>query len=580
MKLYKLMLAGFALAVSAVTFTSCSEDEEMPPITFPHSDWKANTTILDFKKTFWKTDDNYYTEVPTKANGEPYVISGRVIGNDLTGNIYQNITIQDSTAAVCIAVSMKDMNVKYKIGEQVIVNCTGLYAGKYSGLFQLGRDEMYNNTTPQVGKMTEETFVQHTQLNGLPETDSIYAVTMEIGDLNGMATNVDSVIKYQSQLIRLNNVSFKGGGTMLWAERGTSHNTRYLYNQQGKSIAVDNSGMSDFNDQTLPDGHGDIEAILSYFRSNWQLVFVTNADCFNFGGENYAPVAPPVDGDGTADNPYNVGAVMEGASGTNVWVTGYIVGWVEGMTLSDGAHFTTPSSVSSNILLAATPDETAVANCIPIALPNGTAVRTDLNLQNNPGNLGKEVTLRGNLASYFGAKGVKEVNLYVWGAKGDDNATIGGGGGDTPDPGNTVTFKKVTTITSGKQYLLVAAGKMAVPETSKKYGYLQVADVTETNGEIKAAEANAFTFTAVTGGYNIKQSDSRFVYQTGTYNSFNFSDTSTEGDVWTVTAQSDGTFKILNTSVDKFIQYDEKYTSYGSYSDQRGTLPTLYEKVN
>lgn len=553
----------------------------MPPITIPKSEWKANTTIRDFKTTFWKSDDNYYTEIPAKANGESYVISGRVIGNDLTGNIYQNITIQDSTAAVCIAVAMKDMNVKYKIGEQVIVNCTGLYAGKYSGLFQIGRDELYNNTTPQVGKMTEETFENHVQLNGFPQPDSIYAITMEIGDLNAMASNVDSVIKYQSQLIRLNDVSFKDGGTALWAERGTSHNTRYLYNQQGQSIAVDNSGMSDFNDLTLPDGHGDVEAILSYFRTNWQLVFVTNEDCFNFGGENYAPVAPPAAGTGTADDPYSVGAVIEGASGTNVWVTGYIVGWVDGMTLSDGATFTTPATSTSNMLLAATPDEKSVGNCIPVALPANTAVRTDLNLQNNPGNLGKEVTIRGNLTAYFGAKGVKEVNLYVWGDKGDDNATIGGGGGDTPDPGNTVTFKKVTSVTSGKQYLIVADGKIAGPETSKNYGYLPVSDATETNGEIKASEANAFTFTSTTGGYKIMQSDSRYLYQTGTYNSFNLSTAPPENEaVWTVVAQADGTFKITNTSVNKFIQYDSNYTSYGSYADQRGTLPALYERVN
>ena len=52
--------------------------------------------------------------------------------------------------------------------------------------------------------------------------------------------------------------------------------------------------------------------------------------------------------------------------------------------------------------------ETNVNNCMPVQLPSG-AVRTGLNLQDNPGNLGKQVLLNGNIEKYFGATGIKTV---------------------------------------------------------------------------------------------------------------------------------------------------------------------------
>lgn len=102
------------------------------------------------------------------------------------------------------------------------------------------------------------------------------------------------------------------------------------------------------------------------------------------------------------------------------------------------------------------------------------------------------------------------------------------------------------------------------------YGYLQVSD-----GGYKD---NVFTFTAVEGGYTIQQADGKYVYMTGTYNSFNVSaELPAEGHVWTVTKNDDDTYKIANVLKTKTIQYDSQYKSYGSYSDERGTYPKLVD---
>lgn len=159
--------------------------------------------------------------------------------------------------------------------------------------------------------------------------------------------------------------------------------------------------------------------------------------------------------------------------------------------------------------------------------------------------------------------------------EGGEGAVLGGG--ENPGPGDGYTFTKVSTVTSGKQYLFVADGKKA-KYISTNYGYLQVDAVSDVNGKITVNSLeDAFTLTAADGGYTIMQSDNRYLIQTGTYNSFNLDAAPTEGQIFSIEPQTDGTFKILNTNVNKYMQYSAQYSSFGSYADATGTMPFLYE---
>lgn len=694
------------LAASSLAFTGCDEDLELPPMSIPSTDVRANMTILDFKEKYWSDENNYFVEIPKGEDGEDIILGGRIIANDDGGNIYQNVVLQDETGAVCIAVvnnsndGLAHLYTKYKVGGEMYINVSGLAAGKYAGLFQIGTPGDYNGT-PQTSKMSATDYLAHTFLNGLPEPSKVNTLEMTIPEINQIRSAED-LRKYQSQRVRINNVSWIGGGTETWGETGTTAtaSNRYLIDADGNQILARNSNRSDFCDKVLPAGHGDVIGILSYFNGTWQFMFQNPSDCIDFGGESYAP---QIEGEGTAESPFTVGSVIAGATGSDKWVTGYIVGWVEGQAYATGAHFGVPATVASNILLAATPTETNPSNCIPLQLPSGSAVRTALNLQNNPANLGKQVSVKGSLETYFGMPGLKSVSLYAWGDKGDESGNTpgpdvpaDGGTADNPfkvsqilsgaatgngvwltayivgavndksldtagftapfslntnilvaeNPGETdiakcvpvqlpsgtvrtelnlvenvnnlgkqvtlkgdvatyfgvtgfksvtayawgdkgsaetpvvkTQFRKAAAVTSGKQYILVAEGKMAIPGTGD-YGYLKVTDVIDNGGVIDADDANAFTFNAVSGGYNIIMPDGRYLYQKDSYNSFNFSNVSVDGDVWTVEAQSDGSFKITNVAVGKYIQYSSQYTSYGSYSTANGSMPVLYEKVN
>lgn len=133
-------------------------------------------------------------------------------------------------------------------------------------------------------------------------------------------------------------------------------------------------------------------------------------------------------GNGTYENPYTANDVLllNNSNAGNYWVKAYIVGQINGKSIS-GAEFNAPFSGSSNddgtvnnyntnILIANSADETNSNNCVPVQLPSG-ALRTGLNLVQNPDLDGQEVLIYGSLEAYFGTAGVKSPTFAQVGDK-------------------------------------------------------------------------------------------------------------------------------------------------------------------
>lgn len=148
------------------------------------------------------------------------------------------------------------------------------------------------------------------------------------------------------------------------------------------------------------------------------------------------PETPEVTTDGTEANPYTVTDAKIAATGTNVFVKAFIVGYVPDKALNEAIFGDAASAENAptNILVAASADETNVNNCMPIQLPAG-AIRTALNLKDNPGNLKQEVILCGNIEKYFGETGLKSVAYAKIGNK--EYGTKPDGSTTTPDTPTT-----------------------------------------------------------------------------------------------------------------------------------------------
>lgn len=189
-----------------------------------------------------------------------------------------------------------------------------------------------------------------------------------------------------------------------------------------------------------------------------------------------------------------------------------------------------------------------------------------------------------NRKNFLAAAGIEEGDiLTIAGYKDTYNGTIelcGGAYVSHEKPVGPMTYyQKVSTVTSGKSYLLVADGKAAGLLAGKTYGYLSANDVPVTDGNITAEFTEyEFVVTAAEGGYTIA-CGGQYLYQSGTYNSFNWSSAPTEGNIWTIEPQTDGTCKVTNASVGKWMQLDAQYGTWGSYNSEKGAYPTFYEKL-
>lgn len=133
----------------------------------------------------------------------------------------------------------------------------------------------------------------------------------------------------------------------------------------------------------------------------------------DFKLEGYVPPVVDTEGQGTQLDPFTVADVIKlnNSYTQAAWVSGYIVGSINGKSLDNAVFGADPAS-NTNLLLAAKADEKDVKNCIPVALPVGK-LRNDLNLVDRPALIGREVSILGKLVAYFGAPGLKEGTDYT-----------------------------------------------------------------------------------------------------------------------------------------------------------------------
>ncbi len=395
MKHIKLYLT--ALLFAALGFTSCNDEFDTPPLTGPVATLQPNTTISELKALYWQDATNYVDTVGLTEDGHHMVIKGRVVSSDASGNIYKNLVIQDETAAITFSINGTDLYNSYRLGQEVVIDVTNMYIGKYSGLQQFGFPDNDPSFGWQTTFMPLEFFKEHVQLNGLPDASKVDTLTTTMSALPG-ATDIQGIQNMQSRLVRFDNVSWQEAGQPFAESEKTL--SRTLVDAEGKTLTVRNSGYADFYNKTLPEGEGSVVGILGYFNGTWQLTLRSYEDCI-FGNQ-----------EGTKNSPYKVSEAIAGLNEKEGWVEGVIVGavapGVSQVASNSDIEWKAPFTLDNTIVIAESADVRDYTKCMVVELPANSKLREIANLQDNPDNVGETIKLKGKFTTVLGMAGISE----------------------------------------------------------------------------------------------------------------------------------------------------------------------------
>lgn len=146
-----------------------------------------------------------------------------------------------------------------------------------------------------------------------------------------------------------------------------------------------------------------------------------------------------------------------------------------------------------------------------------------------------------------------------------------GGGGEIPN-----VYQKVSGMAAeGGNYVFVAPDKEGkliplgrLQDETKTYGYMAGTAVTVADGLISSDVSNYVLTVAPTAtGYSLQRPDGKFIYLSGTYNTFNVGALPGTGGDWKFSQNADGTTSIVNVEKKKTVklnEYNDSY-SFGSY---------------
>lgn len=403
MKNFKSYILGLATMLAmAVGFASCQDDVDAPRVDDPVSDLTPNTTLLELKQRFWNEATNYADSIyDPDDESHRFIIHGRVISSDEEGNVFKSLVIQDETAALAFSIDSYNLYLNYRVGQEIVMDVTGMTIGKYAGLQQMGRKSWYSNgSTWQVSFMSLRRFAEKAQLNGTPkvhEIDTLVLNTFEPIKVH----NQETLNKYQSQLVRFRNVHFEEGGQRkfsVWHTKENSEQNTNLLDRSGNTLIVRTSGYCTFFNQLLPVGEIDLVGILGYYNGSWQIIMID--------GEG---VLPAGEVPGSKEKPYTVEKAIEDINGgvtANAWVKGYIVGAlqpeIDAVTSNADIQWTAPTILSNNIIIAPSADTQDYTKCMVVRLPSGSVFQATANLKDNASVIGKEILVKGDLAKDYG----------------------------------------------------------------------------------------------------------------------------------------------------------------------------------
>ena len=282
------------MLLACLLMTGCMDGsyDEIEPAEAPYGN---NTIVESNLVTIAQLKNMYKTQLATDyRDGVSYAtvtkdmqIKGYVTANDITGNIYNEVWIQDKTGAISLSISQGGICGYLPVGAEILIDLKGLSVGNYRKQPVIGTPYTTvltsgNNAGKEVtyvSRMNRMEWMSHFKITGNKQViePEVFA--------EGSAKTTWDLDADAGKLGTLKNVSFKNGSyydsskgqsvTVKYNDKAVyahDFNTSWYFWEQPTTVMLYNSPYCDFAARTLPQGKVNLTGILKRYDNNWEII--------------------------------------------------------------------------------------------------------------------------------------------------------------------------------------------------------------------------------------------------------------------------------------------------------------------
>lgn len=286
-KYIKFLVAALLLGSVA---TSCMDDDWNTPNSVAAPFGNNNIAedagkIITIKDLKAKTVDKLPASVAndTIRITEDWQLKVRVTGNDIQGNIYNEVAVEDESGeGILICIQKSGLFGILPVGQEILVNLKDLYIGIYGNNVQIGTPYTNSSGRTFTSRMPFNTWNEHFKILGDADASKVVPEEFDVTKLKDEAY----VKSHRGKLMTLKNVEMdKADGTLAWApeadkDAGNGVSRTVKINGKAQSLmVVRSSTYADFAALAMPKGKVNLTGIFTVYATNpsrygytWQIL--------------------------------------------------------------------------------------------------------------------------------------------------------------------------------------------------------------------------------------------------------------------------------------------------------------------
>lgn len=207
---------------------------------------------------------------------EPTQIKGVVTGNDIQGNIYNQIAIEDGTGSIIICIAQGGLFGQLQVGREILVELQDLYIGSYGQQPEIGTPYTNKNGRSYVSRMPRVLWQSHYKMLGIKDVSPVEFDKSKANSADYMKENC-------GRLMTIKDVKFQGAnGKKVYAadkdKDAANSVNRSLQGISSNQLVVRTSTYADFANKPLPQGEVDITGIFTRYNNTWQILIREESD--------------------------------------------------------------------------------------------------------------------------------------------------------------------------------------------------------------------------------------------------------------------------------------------------------------